>query len=155
VTAFIAGAPLDAAALREPPRGVGRSPARGPRRPALRARFDAFAIVDAYRATGRAQGRPVRRLRRLAAGAAADPRRARGPEHAPVPCHNDLLTANFIHDGDARPDRGLGVRRDGRPVLRPRQPRRSTTGSPRPTTRRCSPSTSASRAPTGRFAACG
>ena len=23
-----------------------------------------------------------------------------GPEHAPVPCHNDLLTANFLHDGE-------------------------------------------------------
>ena len=22
------------------------------------------------------------------------------PEHAPVPCHNDLLPANFIHDGE-------------------------------------------------------
>src|SRR6266540_177225 len=22
-----------------------------------------------------------------------------GPEHAPVPCHNDLLPANLIHDG--------------------------------------------------------
>ena len=22
-----------------------------------------------------------------------------GPEHAPVPCHNDLLTANLLHDG--------------------------------------------------------
>ena len=37
------------------------------------------------------------------------------------PCHNDLLNANFIDDGDADPDRRLGVRRDGRPVLRPRQ----------------------------------
>ena len=23
-----------------------------------------------------------------------------GPEHAPVPCHNDLLAANFLHDGE-------------------------------------------------------
>lgn len=23
-----------------------------------------------------------------------------GPEHEPVPCHNDLLAANFLHDGD-------------------------------------------------------
>ena len=37
------------------------------------------------------------------------------------PCHNDLLNANFIDDGAADPDRRLGVRRDGRPVLRPRQ----------------------------------
>ena len=22
------------------------------------------------------------------------------PEHAPVPCHNDLLAANFLHDGE-------------------------------------------------------
>ena len=25
----------------------------------------------------------------------------RGPEHEPVPCHNDLLPANFLRDGDA------------------------------------------------------
>ncbi len=25
---------------------------------------------------------------------------AKHPEHAPVPCHNDLLTANFLHDGE-------------------------------------------------------
>ena len=33
----------------------------------------------------------------------ADPGRDRPghPEHAPVPCHNDLLPANLIHDGEA------------------------------------------------------
>ena len=57
-----------------------------------------------------------------------------GPEHEPVPCHNDLLPANFIDDGGAAADPRLGVRRHGRPLLRPRQPRRSTTASTRPTT---------------------
>ena len=57
----------------------------------------------------------------------ASRRRSTGPEHVPVSCHNDLLTANFLRDGARRVHRRLGVRRDERPLLRPRQPRRSTT----------------------------
>ncbi len=44
-----------------------------------------------------------------------------GAEHEPVPCHDDLLAANFIRGADAALDRRLGVRGDGRPLLRPRQ----------------------------------
>ena len=51
----------------------------------------------------------ARARRRAAAGLRATPWRAAGkivkavrdhPEHAPVPCHNDLLAANFLHDGE-------------------------------------------------------
>ena len=51
-------------------------------------------------ATARAGGAAVPRAYDDADGGRAAIRAALdGPEHAPVPCHNDLLTANFIHDG--------------------------------------------------------
>jgi thiamine kinase-like enzyme len=63
-------------------------------------RFDAFAIVDAYHATALAHGTPVPpAFGDLIEGAHAIRAALQGPEHAPVPCHNDLLTANLLHDG--------------------------------------------------------
>src|SRR5829696_5494422 len=66
-------------------------------------RFSAWDVVDRYAATAAARGAdtpgafdelrgPARRIE-----AAIDPAH---PEHAAVPCHNDLLPANFIHDGE-------------------------------------------------------
>ena len=66
-------------------------------------RFSAWDVVDRYAATAAARGGSApgtfgdlrecaRRIQ-----AAVDPAH---PEHAPVPCHNDLLPANFIHDGE-------------------------------------------------------
>jgi thiamine kinase-like enzyme len=66
-------------------------------------RFSAWDIVDRYARTAAAHGgsapgafgdlrEGARRIH-----AAVDPAH---PEHAPVPCHNDLLSANFIHDGE-------------------------------------------------------
>ena len=100
---FVTGEPLEPEELREPAllaRGRGRGCARST--PARRCprRFDSFAIVETYRATaadpaGRripdALRRRARRWRRRRIRAALS-----GPEHAPVPCHNDLLPANFI-----------------------------------------------------------
>ena len=60
----------------------------------------------------------------------------RGPEHDPVPCHNDLLAGNLLLDGVQHADPGLGVRGHGRPLLRPGQlvreqrPRRRGRGHP-------------------------
>jgi thiamine kinase-like enzyme len=103
VTRFIAGRPVAAEELREAPlvdevaaalraiHGGGQ----------LRARFDAFAVVDAYQATARAHGARVpAAYGRLIGGAHAIRDALGGPEHEPVPCHNDLLTANFLHDGE-------------------------------------------------------
>jgi thiamine kinase-like enzyme len=67
-------------------------------------RFSAWEVVDAYARTAAARGggtpgtfgdvrEGARRIQ-----AAIDPAH---PEHAPVPCHNDLLPANLIHDGEA------------------------------------------------------
>jgi thiamine kinase-like enzyme len=70
----------------------------------LRNRFSAWDIVDAYARTAAERGSGVpgtfsdllEGARRIQA--AVDPAH---PEHAPVPCHNDLLPANLIHDGEA------------------------------------------------------
>jgi aminoglycoside phosphotransferase (APT) family kinase protein len=102
VTAFIAGRPLAAEELRALPlvadvAAALRAVHAGPRLPS---RFDAFAIVDAYRATATARGAPIPGVfDELLDGAHAIQSALTGPEHAPVPCHNDLLTANFLHDG--------------------------------------------------------
>ena len=102
VTAFIPGRPLAADELRAPAllaevAAALRAVHAGPRLPS---RFDAFAIVDAYGTTATARGARIPgAYGELLAGARGIQRALSGPEHAPVPCHNDLLTANFLHDG--------------------------------------------------------
>jgi thiamine kinase-like enzyme len=103
VTRFLPGRLVSAEELREP-RLLERVAAAlhafhsGPPLPST---FDAFAIVDAYQATARAHGARIPdRFGELIAGAHAIRAALRGPEHAPVPCHNDLLTANFIRDDE-------------------------------------------------------
>jgi thiamine kinase-like enzyme len=71
--------------------------------PPLDVRFDAFTLVTDYRDEVRERGgRDPDRFHEAAAAAARiqavfDPTH---PDHEPVPCHNDLLPANFLHDGD-------------------------------------------------------
>jgi thiamine kinase-like enzyme len=66
--------------------------------PPLRGRFDAFRIVEDYRATAFDRGASVPPAYAWARQVARRIERARGavPER---PCHNDLLNANFIDDG--------------------------------------------------------
>jgi thiamine kinase-like enzyme len=66
--------------------------------PPIPARFDSFRVVEAYAATAAAHGVTVPPAYDRARRTAAEVERARGtvPER---PCHNDLLTANFIDDG--------------------------------------------------------
>jgi thiamine kinase-like enzyme len=103
VTAFIRGRPLAAEELRAPPlldevAAALRTVHEGPELPS---RFDAFAVVEEYRATAAARGAAIpAAFGELAAGAAAIRSALTGPEHAPVPGHNDLLTAHFLHDGE-------------------------------------------------------
>jgi thiamine kinase-like enzyme len=69
--------------------------------PPLDARFDAFALVVDYRDEVRERGGADPAGYHEAAAAAARIAAAlTGPDHEPVPCHNDLLPANFLHDGD-------------------------------------------------------
>jgi len=102
VTGFIPGRPVEAAELRAAPllddvAGALRTVHEGT---ALPSRFDAFAIVEAYRVTAARRGARIpASYGELAAGARAIQGALTGPEHVPVACHNDLLTANFLFDG--------------------------------------------------------
>src|SRR4051794_27896622 len=104
VTRFVPGSPVDAEELREPLclQAVARSlRAFHDRGPALATAFDVPRIAREYLATARGRGalpppeavEAVRVADRIA-------RVLRGPEHEPVPCPDDPLTANFIRDGD-------------------------------------------------------
>jgi thiamine kinase-like enzyme len=103
VTRFLPGRQVEPEELREPPlldqvAAALRAFHAGPPLPST---FDSFAIVDAYQATARAHGARIPdRFGALIDGAHAIRAALHGPEHAPVPCHNDLLTANFIYDGE-------------------------------------------------------
>ncbi len=67
---------------------------------ALPAAFDAFAVVEQYRRIAGERGaEPPPGLGALADGARAIRAVLTGPEHEPVPCHNDLLSANVLDDG--------------------------------------------------------
>ena len=67
--------------------------------PALPRRFDAFHVVEAYRATAVERGVVVPPFYERASELARAIERRR--RDAPLrPCHNDLLNANFIDDGE-------------------------------------------------------
>jgi thiamine kinase-like enzyme len=69
--------------------------------PPLDTRFDAFTLVVDYRDEVRERGgRDPDGFHEAAAAAARVQSVLTGPDHDPVPCHNDLLPANFLHDGD-------------------------------------------------------
>jgi thiamine kinase-like enzyme len=79
--------------------------------PPLRSRFDAFALVADYRDEVLARGGdPPAGYDEAAAAAARIAAALGGPDHEPVPCHNDLLTANFLFEGGAHAAGGSGVR---------------------------------------------
>ncbi len=103
VTHFIPGRPVTAEELREPAMlaDVAAAVRAVHEGPAMPGRFDAFRVVEDYRGTALIAGATIPEAFEAAAvHAAAIERALHGPEHEPVPCHNDLLTANFIHDGE-------------------------------------------------------
>jgi thiamine kinase-like enzyme len=63
--------------------------------------FDAHAVVEAYRDEAVRHGVSIPPEFEHAQRVSEQIRRARGPQPE-VPCHNDLLNANFIDDGDIR-----------------------------------------------------
>ena len=104
VTLWVEGTGMSAEALREP--DATRSVAAALRRlhdsgETLGTSFDSFRIVETYERTARERGARVpeafgealERARQIEAALS-------GPEHEPVPCHNDLLAANFIATPD-------------------------------------------------------
>jgi thiamine kinase-like enzyme len=64
--------------------------------PALPSPFAVFRLVERQRDLAAAVPASYDRARALARRIEAA---LTGPEHVPVPCHNDLLTANFVRDG--------------------------------------------------------
>jgi thiamine kinase-like enzyme len=66
--------------------------------PAIDGRFDSFRVVEAYAELARRHGVTLP-PRFTAAKATADRIERRRGAYEPCPCHNDLLAANFIHDG--------------------------------------------------------
>ncbi|TAL13021.1 MAG: hypothetical protein EPO00_01125 [Chloroflexota bacterium] len=103
VTKFIVGGPVTDEAVHKPEtiRRVADSVRRVHDGPAIPGLFVPFRIVEAYRALAMARGvaipeayRPASAVaRRIEGGFLASPVEIR-------PCHNDLLNANFIDDGD-------------------------------------------------------
>ena len=69
--------------------------------PPIPGRFNAWAVVDAYRATAEAHAVEMPSEFRRARAIAERIRTARGVTPG-VPCHNDLLNANFLDDGQIR-----------------------------------------------------
>jgi thiamine kinase-like enzyme len=67
----------------------------------LSTEFDSFRIVETYADTGREHGAEIPAAYEEAHERATEIEAAMsGPEHDPVPCHNDLLTANFLGTKD-------------------------------------------------------
>jgi thiamine kinase-like enzyme len=103
VTEFIEGREMTSEQLREP--GALGSIATALRSfhecgETVPAVFDSFRLVSTYAETAASRGGEVPSAFSESQAAAARIEAALGgPEHAPVPCHNDLLAANFLDDG--------------------------------------------------------
>ncbi|MGH7702632.1 MAG: phosphotransferase [Gemmatimonadales bacterium] len=68
--------------------------------PVIPSRFSPFRVVQSYAETAERHGATIPRDYGEALRIGSQIESAlHGPEHAPVPCHNDLLNANMIHDG--------------------------------------------------------
>ena len=100
VTRFIEGEPIPPAEMRRPE--TVRRAAEMIRvvhdGPPIPGRFDSFRVVEAYASTAAAHGVAVPEDYEWAKGIADEIEGERRGEQ-PVPCHNDLLNANFIDDG--------------------------------------------------------
>ena len=68
---------------------------------AIPGRFDAHAVVDEYRAEAESRGVEIPKEFEVAHAVSERIRATRGPQPL-VPCHNDLLNANFLDDGAIR-----------------------------------------------------
>ena len=109
VTVFVSGRGMEAAELREPAAlvEVARSlrAFHGLGEP-LATAFDSFRIVEEYAALAGERGAMVPGAYWEAREVAGRIEAAlTGPEHEPVPCHNDLLAANFIAGEPVAPAR--------------------------------------------------
>jgi len=103
VTRFIDGRPVPPEEIRTP-EGIRRVAAvmrKVHEAEAIPGRFDAYAVVDEYCDEAQKHGVWIPAEFAHAHHASERIRRARGPQPQ-VPCHNDLLNANFLDDGEIR-----------------------------------------------------
>ena len=98
VTRWLPGGDLTVEEVRSPEAltQIARLLARLHACPALPTSFDVFRLVERQREL--AVGLPTSYDRVMALAARIEAALT-GPEHVHVPCHNDLLTANFVRDG--------------------------------------------------------
>jgi thiamine kinase-like enzyme len=104
VTVFVEGEGMEPADLREPRAltDVARSlRAIHEIGEPLQTSFDSFRVVETYAETAVGRGATLPPAYDEALALARTIERAlSGPEHDPVPCHNDLLAANFIRGSE-------------------------------------------------------
>jgi thiamine kinase-like enzyme len=103
VARFIQGRPVPVEAMRRPEmlERIASALRRFHSAPAIPGRFDAHAVVDDYRSKAEAHGAVIPAEFERAGEISERIREARGAQTL-VPCHNDLLNANFLDDGEVR-----------------------------------------------------
>jgi thiamine kinase-like enzyme len=103
VTRFIDGRPIPPDEMRRPEtiRRVAAALRSFHEAEPVPGRFDAHAVVEEYRREAEAHGVDIPDAYAAAHAMSERIRRARGPQKS-VPCHNDLLNANFLDDGAIR-----------------------------------------------------
>src|SRR6267378_90678 len=103
VASFIDGHPIPVPEMRNPATlaRVAEALRKLHSAAAIPGRFDAYAVVDEYRAEAESRGVEVPAEFAAAHAISERIRSARGPQPL-VPCHNDLLNANFLDDGKIR-----------------------------------------------------
>jgi thiamine kinase-like enzyme len=63
--------------------------------------FSSFRIVETYARTAEGRGAQIpHEYEQAHENGRLIEQALTGPDHEPVPCHNDLLAANFLHDGE-------------------------------------------------------
>ena len=102
VTRFVEGRPIPVEEMRRPEvvDRVAKTLRRVHEGPPIPGRFDSFRVVETFAETAAAHGVDVPEDYRWAKGVADEIEAARRGADV-VPCHNDLLNANFLDDGEA------------------------------------------------------
>ena len=103
VTRFIDGRPISMQEMRTPEtiRRVAGALRRFHDVAPIPGRFDAHEVVEEYRREAEAHGVEIPAEYAAAHAMSERIQRVRGPQ-PPAPCHNDLLNANFLDDGEIR-----------------------------------------------------
>jgi len=103
VTRFIDGRPISMQEMRGPEtiRRVAGTLRRFHDAAPIPGRFDAHEVVEEYRREAEAHGVEIPAEYAAAHAMSERIQRVRGPQ-PPAPCHNDLLNANFLDDGEIR-----------------------------------------------------